>query len=138
MIEVDPTSVVPIYLQVVEAVQKLVATGALKPGDQLPTVRQLAVDVRVNPNTIARAYLELDRKGVITTQQGRGTYVRDVPDAVALAERRQDRLRVMAGHFLLEALSQGYTLDDVLRMIEHESTRWRDASTPPDERGGLQ
>jgi GntR family transcriptional regulator len=126
MIDVDPTSNVPIYLQVVEAVQKLVATGEIKPGDQLPTVRQLAVDVRVNPNTIARAYLELDRKGVITTQQGRGTYVRDVPDDTALAQRREDRLRAMSDHFLLEALSQGYVLADVLRVIEQESLRWRD------------
>jgi GntR family transcriptional regulator len=127
LIAVDPTSTVPIYLQVVEAVQTLVATGALKPGDQLPTVRQLAVDVRVNPNTIARAYLELDRKGVITTQQGRGTYVRDIPDAAALAQRRQERLHALAEHFLLDALSQGYTLDDVLRAVEEQSTRWRSA-----------
>ena len=80
-IDVDPTSNVPIYLQIVEAVQRLVATGALEPGDQLPTVRQLAVDLRVNPNTVARAYLELDRSGVISSQQGRGTYVSERPDA---------------------------------------------------------
>lgn len=125
MIDVDPTSNVPIYLQIVEAVQRLVATGQLRPGDQLPTVRQLAVDLRVNPNTVARAYLELDRKGVISSQQGRGTYVTRQPDAAALAQHREERLRAMVSHFLLEALSQGYTLSDVRTMIEQEAQHWQ-------------
>jgi GntR family transcriptional regulator len=123
-IDVDPTSNVPIYLQIVEAVQQQVATGALGPGDQLPTVRQLAVDLRVNPNTVARAYLELDHSGVISSQQGRGTYVSEQPDEAALAQRREQRLRAMISHFLLESLSQGYRLPDILRIIEEESLRW--------------
>lgn len=124
-IDVDPTSNVPIYLQIVEAVQRLVATGLLKPGDQLPTVRQLAVDLRVNPNTIARAYLELDRHGVISSQQGRGTYVTERQNTNALALRREDKLRATVSHFLLEALSQGYPLSDVMEMINQESLRWQ-------------
>jgi len=124
-IAVDPASNVPIYMQIVETVQRLVATGALKPGDQLPTVRQLAVDLRVNPNTIARAYLELDRKGVISTQQGRGTYVTAQPDAAALAQHREEELRAMVSHFLLEALSQGYRLPDVVNMVAQESKHWQ-------------
>ena len=124
-IDVDPTSNVPIYVQIVEAVQRLVATGLLKPGDQLPTVRQLAVDLRVNPNTIARAYLELDRHGVISSQQGRGTYVTERQNTDALALRREDKLRATVSHFLLEALSQGYPLSDVLGMIDQESLRWQ-------------
>ena len=124
-IDVDPTSNVPIYLQIVEAVQQQVATGALGRGDQLPTVRQLAVDLRVNPNTVARAYLELDRSGVISSQQGRGTYVSEQPDEAALAQRREHKLRAMASQFLLEALSQGYPLPDVLAMVEQESLRWK-------------
>jgi GntR family transcriptional regulator len=127
-IDVDQASSVPIYLQVVEAVQRLVATGALRPGDQLPTVRQLAVELRVNPNTISRAYLELDHKGVISSQQGRGTYVSAIPDATALAQRRADKLRAMVDHFLLESLSQGYPLADVLQVIAEESRRWQGAS----------
>ena len=123
-IDVDPTSNVPIYLQIVEAVQQQVATGALGRGDQLPTVRQLAVDLRINPNTVARAYLELDRSGVISSQQGRGTYVSEQPDEVALAQRREQKLRATVSHFLLETLSQGYPLPDVLRVIAEESMRW--------------
>ena len=124
-IDVDLASNVPIYLQIVEAVQRLVATGYLKPADQLPTVRQLAVDLRVNPNTVARAYLELDHKGVISSQQGRGTYVSEQPDAAALARRREEKLRAMVSHFLLEVLSQGYALPDVLSMIGEESLHWQ-------------
>jgi len=125
-IDVDLSSNVPIYLQIVEAVQRLVATGRLQPGDQLPTVRQLAVETRVNANTVARAYLELDHKGVISSQQGRGTYVSAQPDAAALARQREEKLRGMVGHFLLETLSQGYALPDVLKMVGQESERWQD------------
>jgi GntR family transcriptional regulator len=124
MINVDLNSNVPIYLQVIEVVERLVATGRLKPGDQLPTVRQLAVDLRVNPNTIARAYLELDRKGVISTQQGRGTYVTEHVDSTAIVQQREEKLRAMVSQFLLGALSQGYALADVVKMIEQESQRW--------------
>jgi GntR family transcriptional regulator len=126
-IDVDPSSNVPIYLQIVEAVQRLAATGHLQPGEQLPTVRQLAVELRINPNTVARAYLELDRKGVISSQQGRGTYVSAQPDAAALTRQREEKLRAMVSHFLLEALSQGYPLPDVQKMIDQESKRWQNA-----------
>jgi GntR family transcriptional regulator len=125
-IDVDPSSNVPIYLQVVEAVQRLVATGHLQSGEQLPTVRQLAVELRVNANTVARAYLELDRKGVISSQQGRGTYVSERTDRATLTQQREEKLRAMVSHFLLEALSQGYPLADVLQMISQESRRWQD------------
>jgi GntR family transcriptional regulator len=131
LIAVDPTSNIPIYMQIVESVQRLVANGEVKPGDQLPTVRQLAVDARVNPNTVARAYMELDRKGVISSQQGRGTYVSERPDAAALAQRREDTLRAMVSRFLLEALSLGYTLTDVSAMIAQESRRWHDRRQSP-------
>ena len=129
-IVVDPTSNIPIYLQIMESVQRLVATGQLMPGDQLPTVRQLAVDLRVNPNTVARAYLELDHKGVISSQQGRGTYVSGRVDAAALTQRREEKLRAMVSTFLLEALSLGYSLRDVQGMIEQESRRWPNRGQP--------
>ena len=87
-VELDFRSHVPIYVQIVERIKHLVATEALKPGDQLPTVRQLAADLRVNFNTIARAYRILDEAGVISTQQGRGTYVLE-----PLPPERATRLR---------------------------------------------
>jgi len=104
-LHLDPSSSQPIYVQLVEQVKHLVATGRLKPGDQLPTVRQLAVDLRINPNTVARAYAELASHGIISTQQGRGTYIAQVPDAAAMARLRQERLRAMMGRVVLEALS---------------------------------
>ena len=124
-IDVDAASSAPIYLQIVEAVQKLVALGSLQPGDQLPTVRQLAVDLRVNPNTVARAYLELEHKGVIASQQGRGTYVTVQPDTAALTRQREEKLRAMVSNFLLEALSQGYALADVRATIDREAEHWQ-------------
>ena len=74
-IKLDFRSGIPIYVQIIDQIKHLVATGVLRPDDQLPTVRQLASDLRVNFNTIARAYRMLDEDGVISTQQGRGTYI---------------------------------------------------------------
>ncbi|HEY5269315.1 MAG TPA: GntR family transcriptional regulator, partial [Anaerolineales bacterium] len=74
-LEIDFRSGIPIYLQVVERIKERIAGGRLTPGDQLPTVRSLALELRVNFNTIARAYRILDEVGIISTQQGRGTYV---------------------------------------------------------------
>jgi len=73
---VDPRSGVPLYLQLIDQVKRAVALGALQPGEQLPTVKALAVDLTVNPNTVARAYRELERDSVIETSQGRGSFVR--------------------------------------------------------------
>jgi GntR family transcriptional regulator len=74
-IQVDFRSAQPIYQQIVDQIRDMVAGGSLQPGDQLPTVRQLATDLRVNFNTVARAYRLLDEAGMISTQQGRGTYI---------------------------------------------------------------
>ena len=77
MIRIDPESRVPLYAQIVEQIQAHIAAGQLTPGDQLPTIRQLAADLRINFNTVVRAYLELEREGLISTQRGRGTFVAD-------------------------------------------------------------
>ena len=78
-LEIDFRSGIPIYLQVVERIKERLAAGQLKPGDQLPTVRSLALELRVNFNTIARAYRIMDESGIISTQQGRGTYILEMP-----------------------------------------------------------
>ena len=78
-LEIDFRSGIPIYLQVVERIKERLAAGQLKPGDQLPTVRALALELRVNFNTIARAYRIMDESGIISTQQGRGTYILEMP-----------------------------------------------------------
>lgn len=124
-VRINTASRIPIYIQIVDRIRHLVATGALKPGEQLPTIRQLAVDLRVDPNTVARAYTILDKEGVISTQQGRGTFIAEHPDEDRLAAFRQEQLRRMLGHVILETLSLGYTEDEVRDAFLAELTSWR-------------
>jgi GntR family transcriptional regulator len=131
--DLDFRSHIPIYVQLVERVEHLVATGALQPGDQLPTVRQLAAELRVNFNTVARAYRLLDEAGVISTQQGRGTYMLEVPppeDAVRLRKRALDGLSV---NFLQEAHRMGFEAEEVKANLEAFLAIWRDAGEPPED-----
>jgi GntR family transcriptional regulator len=80
-VNLDFRSKIPIYVQIIDQIKDLIAIGVLHPGDQLPTVRQLAADLRVNFNTVARAYRLLDEQGLISTQHGRGTYILPPPAA---------------------------------------------------------
>ncbi len=123
-IRIDPDSAVPIYMQIVHSIKQQVATGRLKPGEQLPTVRELATDLRVNPNTVARAYDMLDSDNVITTQQGRGTYVREHPDNVHLARVRQEQLRTMMDNTVAKALSQGCIAEEIEEAFNAQLARW--------------
>ncbi len=127
-IRIDPDNAIPIYLQVVNAVKHQVAAGQLAPGQQLPTVRQLATDLRVNPNTIARAYDLLDTNRVITTQQGRGTYVREQPDQEQLLLARQEQLLSLMDGVVGKALSMGYSAQEVRAAFEAQLAHW---SKPP-------
>ena len=123
-IRIDPDSAVPIYMQVVHSIKQQVATGRLKPGEQLPTVRELATNLRVNPNTVARAYDLLDSDSVITTQQGRGTYVREHPDNAHLARVRQEQLKAMMDSTVAKALSQGYSAEEIEEAFNAQLARW--------------
>jgi GntR family transcriptional regulator len=123
-IRIDPNSAVPIYLQIAHSIKHQVASGRLKPGEQLPTVRQLATDLRINPNTVARAYDSLDGDAVITTQQGRGTYVREHPDNAHLNRVRQEQLKTMMDSAVTQALSLGYTANEVKEAFDAELARW--------------
>lgn len=125
-IRVDYESGVPLYAQIIEKIKHLVAAGRLKPGDQLPTIRQLAVDLRVNPNTVVHAYHELGNQGVISTQQGRGTFIAAHPDEGRLAEMRRDRLRAIMGGALLEALSLGYKAEEIRTAFETQLEEWEE------------
>ena len=114
----DLRSGVPIYVQIVEQVQQLVSSGKLKPGDQLPTVRQLASELRVNFNTVARAYRMLDEAGIISTQQGRGTYILDAA-AVGLGDwLERETLEVQVNRFLVDLLQQGFSLPQIRETLE--------------------
>ena len=123
-IQVDYESGVPIYAQIIEQIKHLVATGRLKPGDQLPTIRQLAVDLRVNPNTVVHAYHELDSQGVISSQQGRGTFIAERRGEGRLAAMRKERLRAIMAGALLEALSLGYTAEEIRKAFEAQLEEW--------------
>ena len=133
MIELDFRSHVPIYSQIVDQVKQLVARGALQPGEQLPTVRQLAADLRVNFNTVARAYRMLDEAGVISTQQGRGTYVLEPAKAAAIHSLREAALEGLIHSFLKEAQGLGYKAQEVEERTRSQIDRWRQEGKPPDE-----
>jgi GntR family transcriptional regulator len=123
VLTVDPRSGVPIYLQIIEQVKRSVALGVLQAGEQLPTVKQLAIDLTVNPNTVARAYRDLEREQVIETSPGRGSFVRadGVTQAPKVAaEIGRDALDVA----LREAKSVGLTRDELRRLFEAAVERW--------------
>lgn len=130
-IEIDFRSSQPIYLQIVEQVRQMIARGELKPGDQLPTVRQLAADIRVNFNTVARAYRLLDEAGLISTQLGRGTYVWEAPSEEAMRRLRDQGLHDLVERFLDEAQRLGYSLEELRQAFDkHLASRGR--ATPTD------
>ena len=124
-LHVDQESKVPIYIQVEEQIRSLIAAGRLRPDDQLPTIRQLAADLRVNYNTIARAYMDLDREGVISTRRGKGTFVAGVLDEEQMGRVRQEKLRGIINAALEEARSLGYSFAEVSQAIAEELARWQ-------------
>ena len=132
-IRIDLGSSVPIYMQIVEQIRHLVATGRLQPGEKLLTIRQLAVDLRVDPNTVAHAYNLLHTEGVISTQRGRGTFVAQRPDDARLARMRQEKLQAIMNNALLEALSLGYPVDEIREAFEEELARWQRNKSLPAE-----
>lgn len=125
MFRLDPRSHAPIYLQIVEQVKHLVAVGRLKSADQLPTVRQLAVELRLNPNTVARAYAQLAEEGIISTQQGRGTYVLDHPPPPDQRKLRREKLAERVDMLLKEVERLGYTADELEKAWGDRFGAWR-------------
>jgi GntR family transcriptional regulator len=123
--KLDLRSGVPVYRQIIDQVLGGISTGGLKPGDQLPTVRQLAVDLAINPNTVVRAYRELEIREVLATQQGTGTFVTEKklkPNEV----ERQRRVAQLAGEMLARAGAEGIALQellDYLNEVQDEQVR---------------
>jgi GntR family transcriptional regulator len=111
---IDAKSGVPLYRQLIEQVKAAIARGNLSPGDQLPTVRQLAVELSINPNTVIRAYRELEIEGVLETQQGSGTFVGTRKIQIDQVER-QRMLDQILTDFLARASTYGLSLEDVLQ-----------------------
>jgi len=131
-IKIDFRSGQPIYAQITEQVRAMVANGELKPGDQLPTVRQLATDLRVNFNTVARAYRMLDEAGLISTQQGRGTYIWEPPSSETLQRLRQRSLESLTRRYLAEAARLADSPDEVAEIIHALLQDWKANGAPPD------
>jgi len=132
-IKIDLTSKVPIYVQIIDQIKHMIATGDLSPDDQLPTVRQLAADLRVNFNTIARAYRMLDEEGLISTQHGRGTYILPLPSEENGENLRRQDLEWLTRHYLKEAFNLGYSADDVNAIFADTIKLWREIGSPPAE-----
>ncbi len=131
--DLDFRSHIPIYVQLVERVKHLVASGTLQPGDQLPTVRQLAAELRVNFNTVARAYRLLDEAGVISTQQGRGTYVLEVPPPEDAIRLRRKALDGLSRSFLQETYRMGFEADEVRANLDDLISLWLTDGEPPED-----
>jgi GntR family transcriptional regulator len=132
-IKIDFRSDQPIYIQIVEQVRRQVTSGELKQGDQLPTVRQLATELRVNFNTVARAYRLLDDAGLISTQQGRGTYIWEQPSEETLDRLRTQELESLTHRYLEDALRLGFNADQVSNQISEELAAWKNGNPPVEQ-----
>lgn len=118
IVSVDPRDRTPIYAQLERALRAAIATGRLSAGDQLPTVRQLAVELSVNANTVARVYAELERAGILETRRGVGTFVSATPAQAHPPKQHERRLRTFITRLLADASAAGFTLDDVLEGLQ--------------------
>ncbi len=123
-LKIDPDSSVPIYVQIEDSIHSFIAAGQLQPGEQLPTIRELAADIRVNLNTVARAYFELDKEGVISTQRGKGTFVTGVLDKDQIERKRQRLLHSIIGTALEEVQSLGYSPAEIKKAFLEEMKVW--------------
>ena len=118
LLTLDHRHPTPLYAQIEHALRGAIASGRLPAGTQLPTVRQLAVELSVNANTVARVYAELERAGVLETRRGVGTFVAAEQPPVAQRRGREPELRALVQRFLDEAAARGFTVDDIARHLK--------------------
>ena len=123
VIFIDPKDATPIYAQIEQGIRAAIASGRLQIGDQLPTVRQLAVDLRVNANTVARVYTELERAGVLETRRGVGSFIAAGRAEARPAQDTAKRLRAFVTRVLSDADRNGFALEDVLRALEQHKQK---------------
>lgn len=128
---VDFRSGIPAYIQIVEQVQHKLSQGLLKPGEQLPTVRQMAAHLRVNFNTIARAYRVLDNAGLISTQQGRGTYILERLEENRHQQLKRGALLAQARLFFESLVRQGYQPQEVEECLRDFLHNWKNTPGVP-------
>ena len=127
--DIDPRSSTPLYQQLVQGVKEAVARGILQPGERMPTVRELAAELAINPNTIAKAYQRLEQEGIIATMRSRGSFVAGGPSRLDNEEGRQ-RLVDMLDKLLVEAYHLGLTSDELQVLFQERLQQW------PEKRGG--
>jgi GntR family transcriptional regulator len=113
-VTIDPRDRTPIYAQLERGLRAAVAAGRLRVGDQLPTVRQLAIELRINANTVARVYSDLERAGVLETRRGVGSFVSATPERARPAREHERRLRAFATRVLADAAAAGFSVEEVL------------------------
>ena len=116
---VDSTSPTPIYAQLDRSIRAAIATRELEPGAQLPTVRQLAVDLAVNANTVAKVYAQLERDRILETRRGVGTFVRESPSPQAARAHRERELRELIQRFVGDAALLGFTLPELIDQLRN-------------------
>jgi len=127
-LQIDFRSGLPIYTQIVNQVQAQVAGGNIKPGDQLPTVRALAEELRVNFNTVARAYRILDEARIISTQQGRGTYITEIPPPHVSEKLRRETLEALTQRYISEATRLDFSKSEIRQMVSDQLKAWQESN----------
>jgi GntR family transcriptional regulator len=118
MFTLSPSHPMPLYAQLTRAIRFAIATGRLRVGEQLPTVRQLAVELRVNANTVAKVYTELERSGILETRRGVGTFVSARQFAISHRQEHEKHLSELVDRFVEEAGAMGFSVDDLLEQLE--------------------
>ena len=127
ILQIDFRSGLPIYTQIVNQVQSQIASGIIKPGDQLPTVRALAEELRVNINTVARAYRILDEARIISTQQGRGTYITEKPPPNVTEKLRRETLEALTHRYISEAIRLEFSKSEIRQMVSDQFKAWNES-----------
>jgi GntR family transcriptional regulator len=129
--QVDQKSGIPIYIQIMDQIKHLIATGVLQPGQQLPTIRELAVELTINLHTVAHAYAELEREGFLTIQRGRGTFITDGHTEQELGDLRVQKLQALVENMFAEVLNLGYEADEVEQALAAQIEQWRGTAERP-------
>lgn len=133
ILQIDFRSGLPIYTQIVNQVHAQIASEILKPGDQLPTVRALAEELRVNFNTVARAYRILDEERIISTQQGRGTYITEIPSPKVSEKFRREALEELTQRYISEAMRLEFSKSEIKGMVSDQLKAWKESDESESE-----
>ena len=131
-LQLDFRSGLPIYIQITNQIESQVIGGKLQPGDQLPTVRALASELRVNFNTVARAYRMLDEARIISTQQGRGTYITEKPPTDVSEKLRRETLEALTQRYISEATRLEFSKSEIRQLVSDQLKAWKESNKSED------